>query len=159
MTPIRNILLATDFSESAEAATELAIEMARRLAAGLTILHVYGPHHYIGAYGDVYLWPKDMVDKIRLDAESAIEELRQRIEKSGVAVESVVVEGIAADLIVGVARSRHMDLIVMGTKGRSGFKHLLLGSVAERVVRTAGCPVLTVRTPADMFTARAGSQN
>jgi nucleotide-binding universal stress UspA family protein len=57
----------------------------------------------------------------------------------------LVVEGTARDGIVAVAQSRHIDLIVMGTHGRTGLKHLMLGSVAEVVVRTADCPVVTVR--------------
>lgn len=148
MSSIVHIMFTTDFSPGSEAAAGLAFEMARRFAARMTILHVYSAPVYIGAFGDAYALPPEVMEKIRADAERALENLRLRAVKEGITAEPLAVEGIAPDLIVAAARSRHADLIVMGTHGRTGLKHLLLGSVAERVVRTAECPVLTVRIPA-----------
>lgn len=148
MLSIQHIMLATDFSPGSEAAAALAFEMARKFAARLTILHVYSAPVYIGAFGDAYALPPEVMEKIRADAERALDGLRLRAAKVAITAEPLALEGIAPDLIVAAARSRRVDLVVMGTHGRTGLKHLLLGSVAERVVRTAECPVLTVRIPA-----------
>jgi universal stress protein A len=148
MSSIRNILLATDFSPGAEAATAVAFEMAQRFAAKLILLHVYPPPaYYTGAFGDAYLLPTDVIEKVRTDAERALKDLHHRAAKEGIQAEPVALEGIAADIIVAVASSHQVGLIVMGTEGRTGLRHFLLGSVAERVVRTAECPVITVRLP------------
>jgi nucleotide-binding universal stress UspA family protein len=76
--------------------------------------------------------------------ERALGGLYQRAVAAGVAAEPLALSGRAQDVIVEVAQSRGVDLIVMGTHGRTGVRHLLLGSVAERVVRAAPCPVLVV---------------
>lgn len=148
MSTIQNILLATDFSKGAGPATELAFEMARKFNAKVTLLHVYSIPTYKSAFGDAYSPPLEVVDRIRIDAEHGLEDLRQRAVAEGVHAEPLALEGIAADLIVAAAVSHHAGLIVMGTAGRTGVSRFLLGSVAERVVRTAECPVLTVRAPA-----------
>lgn len=145
---LHHIMLATDFSPGSEAAAGLAFELARKFAARLTLLHVYSAPVYIGAFGDAYALPPEVMEKIRADAERGLEALALRAAKEGITAEPLAVEGLAPDLIVAAARSRRVDLIVMGTHGRTGLRHLLLGSVAERVVRTAECPVLTARAPA-----------
>lgn len=145
MPQINKILLSTDFSPGAAAATALALEMARRFSAKLTILHVYWAPVYIGAMGDSYAPPPEMIERLRADAEQALADERKRAQAAGVDAEILAAEGIPADVIVAAARKGEIDLIVMGTEGRTGLKHLLLGSVAERVVRTAACPVLTAR--------------
>jgi nucleotide-binding universal stress UspA family protein len=149
MHPIQRIMLATDFSDSAQNATDAAIDFAQKLGARLTLLHVYDAPSYVGAYGDVYYAvPSKVADQLRDDAERALERLRERAEAAGVSADILAIEGLARDVIVAAATSRHSDLLVIGTHGRTGLKHLLLGSVAERVVRTAPCPVLTVHAPA-----------
>lgn len=148
MPPISRILLATDFSKSAEPATELAIQLARQLSARLTLLYVYFAPLYMGPFGDAYIMQPDLAAKLRADGLRALEQLSQRVSEAGVAVDVVAMEGLVSDVILEVATSRSVDMLVMGTHGRTGFKHLLLGSVAERVVRLAKCPVLTVREPA-----------
>jgi nucleotide-binding universal stress UspA family protein len=147
MSPIDNILLATDFSKGAEPATALAFEMARRFSAKLTLLHVYSIPTYKSSFSGIYEPPLAVVEQIRIDAQHELEDLRQRAVREGVRAESLALEGIPADLIVAVAVSHHAGLIVMGTAGRTGVSRFLLGSVAERVIHTAECPVLTVRAP------------
>jgi nucleotide-binding universal stress UspA family protein len=147
MRPIRKILHPTDFSPAAEAATELAIDLARRLDADLTLLNVYAVPVYTGPLGDAYVVPTELVQKLSADAEANLQEVCDRAIRAGVRATTAAVEGIPSEAIVALADSRGMDLIVMGTHGLTGFKHLLLGSVAERVLRGASCPVLTVRQP------------
>ena len=105
------------------------------------------------ACAEVTAWPETywvelggLRDQLRADAER---ELRARASKiTGVGVTTEVRDGVPARAIVETAAARNCQLIVMGTHGRGGFSHLVLGSVAERVVRTASCPVLTVSTAA-----------
>lgn len=144
MRSIRNILLPTDFSDTAEQATALAIEMAQAFSAKLLLLYVYDVPVYLGPFDQAYTAPPEILEKVRHNAERALENLRERASTAGVAVESFALPGLPRDVIVEVAQSRVADLIVMGTHGRTGFRHLLLGSVAERVVRMAPCPVMTV---------------
>lgn len=145
MRPIRTILHPTDFSEGAEPATELAIEMAAKFGAELTLLHVYALQIYVGPLGETYPLSAESVYKIQDDAERALERIRQRASAAGVPTKMNIVEGIVSDVIIAAAKNASMDLIVMGTHGRTGITHLLLGSAAEKVVRMAPCPVLTVR--------------
>jgi nucleotide-binding universal stress UspA family protein len=84
---------------------------------------------------------------VKTEAERQLADLREELRKRGLEVETAVCEGYAATVIVEEAATRAVDLIVIGTHGLSGLKHMLLGSIAERVVQKAPCPVLTVKTP------------
>jgi nucleotide-binding universal stress UspA family protein len=140
MLAIRKILHATDFSEHSENAFRLACALARDYAAPLVLLHVHSP---FVAYGDglVAALPPDFTDELR-------EKLRATDPHDPrVVVERRLIEGDPAREIVRLAREAGCDLIVMGTHGRTGLGRLLMGSVAEAVVRKAPCPVLTVKTP------------
>jgi len=157
MAPTANrILVPTDFSETADAALAYAKELATTLGASLHLVHVFADPYAVAAGApDVYA-------AIPADArERALEEVRERLlERLDVNEEARfrgsrgVVRGLIAPHIVEYARNQDIDLIIMGTHGRRGVAHLLLGSVAEHVVRTAGCPVLTVR-PTGEKTGRA----
>ena len=149
MRTIRKILHPTDFSKGADAATELAIEMAHTFSAELTVVYVYAGPVYKGPFGYGYALQPELTQRLKEDAERALEQIRQRVTKAGIRNRMLAVEGIASEAIVAEAETRDMDLIVMGTHGRTGFRHLLLGSVAERVLRTAQVPVLTVRASAE----------
>jgi len=149
MPAIRKILLPTDFSPCAEPAVNMGIDLARAFQAQLLLLYVYNAPLYLGPLGESYMVPATLVESLRRDAERALAQLRQRADAAGVSAETLAAEGLATDVIVEVARSQGVDLIVMGTHGRTGFRHFMLGSVAERVVRSAPCPVLTVRTKAE----------
>ena len=148
MAPVTKILVPTDFSETADAALEYAKALAGQLGASLHLLHVFSdPYAAAACAPEVYAPPPP---SLREQAkEQARECLRQRLsadeEKSGGTWD--MVSGLTAKQIVAYADEHALDLIVMGTHGRRGVAHLLLGSVAEHVVRTAVCPVLTVRSP------------
>jgi len=144
MAVIRKILVATDFSEQAHAAEDAAVEMARSLGASVTLLHVYQLPTYLFFDGGNFLPPSTVVSQILADVEAGLLQAKTRLAPSGVAVDTITIGGVPYDDIVRYAKEQHYDLIVIGTHGRRGLVRLALGSVAERVVRTAHIPVLTV---------------
>lgn len=141
MLPIHTILHPTDFSDRSEFAFWLAYALARDHGSRLVLLHV-APLPVV-VYGEGIVPP---------EPESFLEESKEKLHQLHVPdrrihVEHMLKEGEPVTEILDVAEEIHADLIVMGTHGRSGFGRLLMGSVAELVVRRATCPVLTVRTP------------
>jgi nucleotide-binding universal stress UspA family protein len=142
MLPLATILHPTDFSEHSRFAFRLARALARDYDARLVLLHVLPPPMVVYAGGPVpaETWP---------GAEEVKADLRQLEGRAGpVRVESWVREGDPVDLILRAAAETHSDVIVMGTHGRTALGRLLLGSVAEAVLRKAPCPVLTAKPPA-----------
>jgi nucleotide-binding universal stress UspA family protein len=145
MRSVKKILVPTDFSPPAARALDEAAALARLFGASVTLVHVYGLPVPItndgAAYGQNLIEALDETARANLAA--ARDELR-RHTPGAPPIDVKALLGFAADEIVAEAQRGHFDLIVMGTHGRTGIKHLLLGSVAERVVRTAPVPVLTV---------------
>jgi nucleotide-binding universal stress UspA family protein len=139
---IREILVPSDFSEHAEAALQYAMELARRLDARLHLLHVYQLELAM-PWEDALR--AGLLQDIKRYAEQAVTERGQQVAAQGVEVRTEALEGAPAAVIIDAARRTHADLIVMGTRGLSGIKHVVLGSVAERTVCHAPCPVLTIR--------------
>lgn len=135
MTGFTNILHPSDFSEASQAACDKAVDLARQCGAKLTVLHAYAEP--LMAEGFAY------VPDLRPELEDALS-LVANVGPTP-AVERVLRVGIPAETIVEYARRHNCDLIVMGTHGRTGLSHLLMGSVAEKVVRLAPCPVMVVR--------------
>ena len=146
MTRIRRILCALDFSKTSGKAMISAIDLAKANRARLTIVHAHVP--IVPLVPEQYLeastW--DRVDtETRRWAERQVEKLVEKARKRGVRASAMMVTGDPAQQIVRMARSKRADLIVVGTHGRRGFSKFFLGSVAERVIATAPCPVMTVR--------------
>ena len=144
MLPIRTILHPTDFSEHSEPAFNVACSLAQSYGARLVLLHVLEPTVLV--YGGVMTPPPPLpgADE-RLSARKQLQRLRP--PHSSIPVERLVEAGDSATAIMQVARERNCDLIVMGSHGRTGLGRLLMGSVAENVLRKAPCPVLTVKNP------------
>lgn len=140
MLPIRKILVPTDFSEHSRAAFDLACALARDYGAELLVLHVYRPPQVYAPDGIAVIVPEQPLD---LQAQLAL----VRPADPQVKVDHLLVEGDPVEEILRVAGDRRCDLIVMGTHGTTGLARLLMGSVAESVVRRAPCPVLTIRNP------------
>lgn len=139
----QKILFPTDFSSSSEAALGLATTLARDCGGKLLIMHVEELLPATGGAEFIYSIP-----------ERPTEELREKLNEvlptdPQVPYEHILLSGDAADEIVRTAESENCDMIVIGTHGRRGLTRLLMGSVAEAVVRRAKCPVLTVKQPAD----------
>jgi universal stress protein A len=142
---IRHLLVPTDFSEGSKQALEYALGLAQTCGAKLTLLHVVELPSYVT---DGHT-PLHVLTALRDEMQgSAQQELTHLLpEGSGPPVEIVrqVVVGVPHQKILETAAAEQVDWIVMATRGRTGLSHLLMGSVAERVVRTAPCPVLTLR--------------
>jgi nucleotide-binding universal stress UspA family protein len=141
------ILVPTDFSEFADAALDYAKTLAATFGASLHLLHVFeDPYATPGAFaGDPYLaFPDDLREAVVAEARRQFEARMTSDEQARFAATTEVLMGPTARTIVDYADARQADLIVIGTHGRTGLAHLLIGSTAERVVRTAPCPVLTV---------------
>lgn len=144
--PIRTVVLPTDFSPGAEDAAAVAHRLLARLEADARIVLVHAYHLPIEytAYGPIPTSVRFLED-VGVDAQERLDQVARGMARQGLAVDTVAREGYAPDVIVDEARSRNADLIAMGTHGRTGLAHLLLGSTAERVVQHAPCPVITVR--------------
>jgi nucleotide-binding universal stress UspA family protein len=141
MLPIRTVLHPTDFSPGSHLAFRLACSLARDYEARLVILHVAAPPVTIGTEGVVVFPPENYLDPVQ----KQLAEVKPRGSQEG--VEHQLVEGDPAAEILRAARELPADVIVMGTHGRTGLSRLLMGSVAEAVVRKAPCPVLTAKSP------------
>ncbi|HEV3214820.1 MAG TPA: universal stress protein [Vicinamibacterales bacterium] len=151
MITLTRILVATDFSEASNAALLYGRELARSFGARLDLLHVvpnlakyYAAEAYTAAYPEI---EEGMEEAARRDIDRLLTDEDYR--RGARAILRTL--QLPADAIVQHARDEKIDLIVIGTHGRGGVKHLLVGSVAEHVVRTAPCPVLTVRHPEHEF--------
>jgi nucleotide-binding universal stress UspA family protein len=141
MLPIRIILHPSDFSSCSDNAFELASSLARDYGARVVVLHVATPTTVAYGEGVLPAEPEWYLDKRR-------ERLQQLVgQKPKLAMEQRLVQGDAATEILRVAEDVGCDLIVMGTHGRTGLGRLVMGSVAEQVVRKARCPVLTIKSP------------
>ena len=153
MITLKNILVATDFSEPSDAALIYGRALARSFSATLHVLHVVGnlSSAVYGAEGYVASVP-EMQQEIEDSARKQLDNLLVDSDPRPMPVRRVLLTSDApAKAIVDYAGEAHIDLIVTGTHGRGAMAHLLVGSVAERVVRTAPCPVLTVRHPEHEF--------
>jgi len=141
----KKILVATDFSEASDEAVRHARELATALRASLYLLHVVSSDLGPGA---TELWgvdSDDLLERLEAKAKTELDQLCATLALDGVLPHAATRHGGEAVSINDYAREQEVDLIVIGTHGRGGVEHLLLGSVAEKVVRGAPCPVLVVR--------------
>jgi universal stress protein A len=147
MPQVRRILVPVDFSECSRAAVSYASELAERFDARVDLLHVWIAPAYIPPEATLGLTGSSAQTVSQFAHTHATDQLRQFAEgiPGGRIAERFVEMGDPARVIVDVARDHSHDLIVIGTHGRTGLSRLMLGSVAEKVVRYAACPVLTVR--------------
>lgn len=146
--PLRTVLVPTDFSEDARAALDAATHCLALAEEGtrvvlLHVFHVPAEYRSYGPSSAFFKLGEEMAESLR----QRLEELAEPLRAEGRTAEIECVQGIPAEVIVRVAEERGADLVAMGTHGRAGVAHLLLGSTAERVVQHASCPVLTVRRP------------
>ncbi|MDB5313679.1 MAG: universal stress protein [Gemmataceae bacterium] len=141
MLAIRRILHPTDFSDLSRPAFELACSLARDYAADLLVLHVLPPALIVAPNGVAVTGPTDETDRVR----ERLEAIRPTDPR--VTIGHRLAEGNPVGEILRAAQDAKADLIVMGTHGHTGLSRLLMGSVAEGVMRKAPCPVLTARAP------------
>ncbi|MDB5339293.1 MAG: putative universal stress protein [Planctomycetaceae bacterium] len=150
MANFKRILLAADFSETSACAVEHAVLMAKTFDAALHVLHVVENEVPAMMDGLSYL-PANFFEEIEKQAAEQLEQVISREDRDKLSVTLVMRRGASFLEIIRYAREQKMDLIVLGTHGRGALAHVLLGSVAEKVVRKAPCAVLTVRHPKHEF--------
>jgi nucleotide-binding universal stress UspA family protein len=138
----RHILVPLDFSSSAEQALECAMELVEKFQARLTLLHVI----HIPVTSEVNL--AAYLAEMDTSAQLGMDEYLKRVETAGHTVETIILRGTPWHEIIETAKTHHVDLIIMGTHGRTGLQHFMLGSVAEKVVRLAPCTVMVTREQA-----------
>jgi universal stress protein A len=138
------ILVPIDFSPYAERALDYAITLARKLPARVLLVHVIQAIP-LGVTEMGSAVPPAYLQQIESEVNQSIAQYLGRVTTAGLAGETVIVHGVPFEEIAQLARARGVALIVMGTHGRTGLAHLFLGSVAEKVVRLAVCPVLVTR--------------
>ncbi len=138
MSDLRRLLCPIDFSDASEGALRYALDLAGKLGSELHLVHAF----QLSAYAAP---DSDLAKGFRHDLERDLDALIHRHAGRGVVLHRHLRMGVPYVEIVAAARDLEIDLIVMGTTGKTGLEHFLLGSVAERIVRSAECPVLTVR--------------
>jgi nucleotide-binding universal stress UspA family protein len=143
---IRRIIHASDFSKASRAAFAKAVDLAKAYRAELLVVHVLSvvPPFLGEGYVPPNVW-EEIEAGARAGAQRQLNRLVARARRAGVHLKSLVALGSPYEDIVRAAKRTRADLLVLGTHGRTGLTKVLLGSVAERVLRTASCPVLTVR--------------
>jgi len=144
-TEFQTILCPVDLSALSAAALPLGMAVARKYGARLLLAHVVDDRF---PYPDAFAWVKPAEDFYKAMRKSALEQMRKLArdhDAGGIELERVVRQGAPHEEILLLAEERGVDLIVMSTHGRSGLDHALIGSQAEKILRRAACPVLTVR--------------
>ncbi len=155
MLPVTRIIWPTDFSEPSYNALAVAEELARHFSAELILVHITNQAPYMAAALPVSPSTPastsfdivELQERVRKQSEEQLEQLIREHLDPALHTRILVVAGRPAEEIVEIAENEQADLIVISTHGRTGVRHFLFGSVAEKVVRTAACPVLTVRVP------------
>jgi nucleotide-binding universal stress UspA family protein len=147
MADFKHILLAVDFGESSDRATNLGIELAQKYDAALTLVHAYEIPTY--AYPNASFLVVDLLTPIEEAARKQLETTMTAVRARLPRAKAVLRRGPAATEILSVIDELHADLVVTGTHGRRGVSRTLLGSVAEKLVRMSPVPVLTVRWRSD----------
>lgn len=146
--PIKRVLVPVDFSGDSLNALAYARDLVKPFNAEVVLIHVVEPIYY-AAPADMYMTSPNLASIIDEQQRLAAQQLKRiagDLEKKGHRVRTVLKNGSPAQIIIDTAQHTGTDLIIMATHGHTGLAHLFMGSVAEKVVRTAACPVLTVRS-------------
>lgn len=152
MAEIKKILYATDFSDLSAYAMDYAVYLARTCSAELHCLHVVDDSYQYWVSLEATTIPAGpTVEQLAAAAGKQLDAFLAERAPSDLPVTKTILRGRPFVEIIRHARSRNMDLIVMGTHGRTGLSHVLMGSVAEKVARKSPCPVLTIRHPEQAF--------
>jgi nucleotide-binding universal stress UspA family protein len=147
---LNRILVPVDFSEHSKKALRFATTLASKFGARVSLIHVVEDPFVTGAWQSEAFVPNipELLNDLIKAAEAQLHDFKKDLAKHGFVVETAVITGKPARAIVEQAATGHFDLVVMGTHGRTGLAHAVMGSVAERVVQKAPCAVLTVRETA-----------
>ena len=142
MLPIKKILCPTDFSEPSDMGMKAAVEFAEQFSAELLVVHVISPMPMVSS-STAYL--PQIIEGLRESAQKGMEDLFTEIIPQNIRAGYQIVDGSTAETIVKMAVEEDADLIVIATHGQSGWRKFVFGSVTEKVMRIAECPVLTIR--------------
>jgi universal stress protein A len=142
--PTQHFLVPLDYSEYADQALEYAMMLAGKLQARLTLLHVIHESP-IGTGEMASALPYSYMQDLEVEVQRSMEEQLKRVQDAGLEGDTIIVHGIPFQSIIDIAHEQNVNLIIMGTHGRTGLQHILMGSVAEKVVRLAPCSVLVTR--------------
>lgn len=148
---IHRILVPVDFSPNSRKAVDYATAFARQFGATITFLHVIQVNYAYGEFGAIDFTALER--EMRAGAEKELSGLLASTTAAGLQAASIIREGSPAKVIADVARELQSDLLVISTHGYTGLRHVLMGSIAEHVVRYAPCPVLVVRLQEQDFIA------
>jgi nucleotide-binding universal stress UspA family protein len=151
MITLKKILVSTDFSEPSDSAVKYARAFAEQFGAEVHVLHVVEDPFLYAPTSEAYVVPPHLLEEIETAARERLDNVLPPADRERLHAQLVLRHGSPFVEIVRYARDADVDLIVMGTHGRGPIAHMLLGSVAEKVVRKAPCPVLTVRHPEHEF--------
>ena len=146
----KKILCPIDFSEFTDEILEYALDIRGKYDAELHLIHIIPNLNYFTPY-ESFFTPENLIvveKNMETEVNKDFDAIMKKIE---IPVKKVIRTGTAFVEIINYARSESMDLIIIGTHGRTGLEHILIGSVAERVIRKAPCPVLTVRPKSRQF--------
>jgi len=148
MVKVTKILYPTDFSDPSACALYYAAEMAKKFDAELVMLHVLLDESQMVSFYLPQLTVKNLSKDMEEGAKAKMEEfIKDTRALDGIEYSTAMVKGIADDEIIKYSKENDIDMIVIGTHGRTGLEHVIFGSTAEKVVRGASCPVLTVHCP------------
>jgi len=147
MKPFERILIAIDFSESSDYAFDYALTLARQFQSELTVMHVINEPVDLRGFYVPHISFEQLEKEIEEGAEKMMEKFCQEKMGDFTNYTTALVTGIPYEEIIRKSEETHASLVVLGTHGRTGIDHLIFGSTAERVVRSAACPVLTIRMP------------
>jgi len=146
----KKVLYPIDFSEYTEEITSYAVSIAKKYDSELHLLHVIPNLNYFTPY-ESFLTPENLV-AIERNIEKEIEkDFDKVVKKIDIPTKRIIRTGVTFVEIIDYIKEEGIDLVVMGTHGRSGIEHILIGSVAEKVVRKSPCPVLTIRPKGKLF--------
>ena len=140
------VMVPTDFSELSNVAVDYAFSMVKRLGGKMIFLHSVDWSKY-----EMTALSNEVYDFAKKEASKLLDDLVERAKRLGIEAEGKWVEGPPFVEIIHMAKKMNADLIIMGTHGRTGLSNIVIGSQAERVVRQAPCPVLTVKSPTHVF--------
>jgi nucleotide-binding universal stress UspA family protein len=158
MKPFSRILVPVDFLPHSAEAVRRALDVASQPSAQVVLLHVYEPARYPAAPGDV-VYDADQFVRMTIGIRARLEATRREVDPMGHHhITTVVLQGTPVDSIVELAARERFDLIVMGTHGRTGVGRVVLGSIAEKVMRRAPCAVLTVKSARTTDIERRGAE-
>jgi universal stress protein A len=145
----KKILVATDFSPQAAVAADAAVDLASRFESSLVLVYVVPFSTYVDfaeGLGRTAGWDADVQATVKANAKDRLEREAARLSKKGVQTSTLMVDGPPQLEIAELARKEGVDLVIVGSHGRTGLKHIVIGSVAEGVVRHCHCPVLVIRS-------------